>query len=315
MTCAERRDAILLFSAGLLEEPEAAELRTHLASGCEACTSHLAEAREVEYALAAAAPGGAAPHLRGELLRRIDRLPQQSVRTRPRASARVRRSLVPLALAAGLGAAIAAPIAWWLAAERHTTRFAEREAALVAELEDARDELAETEDELSEIEARERRVDSDLERAHRQVAMLSEMSLVTLDLKPVSGLPKEAQARVFWEWDDYYCYLHAEGLPAQDAPVGVRPLARHRRRKSRPRRHLLRRAGTGDALGPAAARHGARGARGGHARAGAARPEAFGSRPAHLRSAPRTLALLASGSDAFQAFRAPGRRSRGAAVL
>jgi Anti-sigma-K factor rskA len=218
MTCAERRDAILLFAAGLLDEPEAAELRTHLASGCEACALHLAEAREVEYALAAAAPGAAAPHLRGELLRRIDRLPQQSMRTRPRATERARRSLVPLALAAGLGAAIAAPIAWWLAAERHGARFAEREAALVAELEDAREELAETEDELSDIEARERRVESDLERAHRQVAMLSEMSLVTLDLKPVRGLPKEAQARVFWEWDDYYCFLHAEGLPAQDAP-------------------------------------------------------------------------------------------------
>jgi hypothetical protein len=213
-TCAERRDAILLLAAGLLDEPEAAELRAHLGRGCEGCARHLEEAREIEYALAAASPGGAAPRLRGELLRRIDRLPQHSVRTRPRA----RRRLVPLALAAGLGAALAAPIAWWVAAERHGARFAEREAALVAELEEAREELAETEDELSEIEARERRVESDLERAHRQVTMLTEMSLVTLDLKPVSGLPKEAQARVFWEWDDYYCYLHAEGLPAQDAP-------------------------------------------------------------------------------------------------
>jgi hypothetical protein len=218
MTCAERRDAILLFSAGVLDEAEAVELRAHLETGCAACAAHLADAREIEYALAGAAPGAAAPHLRGELLRRIDRLPQQSARTRPRPAARAPRRLAPLALAAGLGAAIAAPVAWWLASERHAARFAEREAALEAELTEAREELAETEDELSEIEARERRVESDLERAHRQVAMLSELSLVTLDLKPVRGLPKEAQARVFWEWDDYYCYLHAEGLPAQDAP-------------------------------------------------------------------------------------------------
>ena len=218
MTCAERRDAILLLSAGVLDEPEAAELRAHLENGCDVCAGHLAEARELEYALAHAAPGGsAAPHLRGELLRRIDRVPQQPAALRTRA--RAPRRLLPLALAAGLGAVVAAPLAWWLASQRHAAHFAERTAALEEELAAVREELAEQEEELSEIEARERRVESDLERAHRQVTMLSDMSLVTLDLKPVAGIPSKGQARVFWEWDDYYCYLHAEGLRETDAPA------------------------------------------------------------------------------------------------
>ena len=122
MTCAERRDAILLLSAGLLDEPEAAELRAHLENGCDVCAGHLAEARELEYALAHAAPGGGvAPHLRGELLRRIDRVPQQPATQRTRA--RAPRRLLPLALAAGLGAVVAAPLAWWLASQRHAAHF------------------------------------------------------------------------------------------------------------------------------------------------------------------------------------------------
>ena len=47
MSCEERRDPILLLAFGELEAGEAETLRTHLASGCAACTAHLAQAREL----------------------------------------------------------------------------------------------------------------------------------------------------------------------------------------------------------------------------------------------------------------------------
>jgi hypothetical protein len=220
MTCTDRRDAVLLFAAGLIDEPEAAELRAHLAGGCETCAQHLCEARQVEHALALAAPGEGGRDLRSELLRRIDRLPHQTAASPARpAAARAPRRLLPLALAAGLGAALAAPAVWWIASERHGTALAEQTAALESELAELRDEMGEQEEELAEIEAHARLLASDLERATRQVGMLSDMSLVTLDLKPVVGAGNAAQARVFWEWADYYCYLHAEGLPRADAPA------------------------------------------------------------------------------------------------
>jgi hypothetical protein len=217
MTCEERRDAVFLFAAGLLDEAEAAELRAHLENGCAECARHLCEARQVENALALAAPDEAgARDLRGELLRRIDRLPHQTAAPRV---ARARRSLLPLALAAGLGGAIAAPIGFWAASQRSAATLAERSAAFESELADLRGEMAEQEEELAEIEARSRILESDLERASRQVSMLSDMGLVTLDLRPAAGSDRTAHARVFWEWADYYCYFHVTGLPSPDAPA------------------------------------------------------------------------------------------------
>jgi hypothetical protein len=222
MTCADRRDAILLFAAGVLDEAPAAELRQHLENGCAECARHLCEARSLESALALATPEASGGRdLRAELVRRIDRVPRQSVApARPRAGGR--RSVAPLALAAGLGALLAGPAGYWLATERHAPLVAERTEALArseSELAELRAEMAEQEDELAENEAAARILESDLERAHRQVGMLSEFGLVTLDLAPVQGLPREAHARVFWEWDEYYCYLRAENLKPPDAPA------------------------------------------------------------------------------------------------
>jgi anti-sigma-K factor RskA len=42
--CAERKDLILLYAAGVLEPAEAAELRQHLAAGCPRCAGVFAEA-------------------------------------------------------------------------------------------------------------------------------------------------------------------------------------------------------------------------------------------------------------------------------
>jgi anti-sigma-K factor RskA len=43
--CADRRDLILLYAAGVLDAAEAAELRRHLAAGCPQCAGYLAEAQ------------------------------------------------------------------------------------------------------------------------------------------------------------------------------------------------------------------------------------------------------------------------------
>jgi hypothetical protein len=223
VSCDGRRDAVLLFAAGLLEEPEAAELRGHLEGGCVACARHLCEARAVENALAlAAGDEPLAPALRSELLRRIHRVPRLAVPSVRRARPRY----VPLALAAGLAAAVAAPLGWLLAFERGEALVADRDAQLSElrakqgeleqELASAREAEEELDGELAEVEARSRALESDLKRAQRQVAMLAHPGLVTLDL---SGTAQPAaHARVYWEWDDYYCYLQADGLGALEAP-------------------------------------------------------------------------------------------------
>ena len=45
MNCGERKDLLLLYAAGALDEREGEELRAHLLSGCPRCAGHLAEAR------------------------------------------------------------------------------------------------------------------------------------------------------------------------------------------------------------------------------------------------------------------------------
>jgi hypothetical protein len=227
VSCAQRRDDVLLLAAGLLEEPEAAALRAHLAAGCRACAAHLAEARAVEAALAlAGADGAPSPDLRAELRRRAagaDGAGAPALGERRGRSARIGR----FALAAGLAAAAAAPLGWLAAGLRHgavldaqataVAELRERSAGLEAELAEAREEQEEIDAELGELEARSRGVESDLKRAERQVAMLSHPGLVTLDL--VGTTQPDARARVFWEWDDYYCYLRAEGLRAVEPPA------------------------------------------------------------------------------------------------
>ena len=47
MSCEDRRDQVLLFVAGELEDSATAELRGHLRSGCPQCAGHLAEAEAI----------------------------------------------------------------------------------------------------------------------------------------------------------------------------------------------------------------------------------------------------------------------------
>jgi hypothetical protein len=225
VSCEARRDPVLLFAFGLLEEPEAAELRTHLAGGCPACAAHFAEARGLRAALDLASGEEEPPAaLRAALLRRIDRGPRLAS---PAARPRLLKRLAPLALAAGLAALVAAPVGWLVSQSRAQVQLAAGAAelaelraasrALEQQLEEVGEEREELDEELAEIEARSRNLESDLERTQRQVAMLVDPGLVTLDLGPVGPQPG-ARARVFWEWHDYYCYLDADGLGDVKAP-------------------------------------------------------------------------------------------------
>jgi hypothetical protein len=218
---------VLLFAFGLLEEPEAAELRAHLAGGCAACAAHLAEARGLRAALDLASGEEEPPAaLRAALLRRIDRGPRLAAGVA--AGPTPLRRHAPLALAAGLAALVAAPVGWLVSKSRADSELAAG-AAELAELREARadferqleevgEEQEALDEELAEIESHARTLESDLERARRQVAMLSDPGLVTLDLGPTAAQPG-AHARVFWEWNDYYCYLQADGLGDVQAPA------------------------------------------------------------------------------------------------
>ncbi|MCX6622615.1 MAG: anti-sigma factor [Acidobacteria bacterium] len=61
MTCDELRPDCALYAMGVLEDPERAELRTHLDGGCERCIAGMKEARELLFALGASTAGAAPP--------------------------------------------------------------------------------------------------------------------------------------------------------------------------------------------------------------------------------------------------------------
>lgn len=51
MTCDERRDHLLLYAAGQLDQTEQEEMRSHLSTGCAACAGALAEAEATFHAI------------------------------------------------------------------------------------------------------------------------------------------------------------------------------------------------------------------------------------------------------------------------
>jgi hypothetical protein len=213
MSCAERRDSILLLRAGLLEGEEAEELRAHLRSGCTECGRYAAEARHLWTALELASEPVEVPAaLKGRLMQRIAGAERGAAPREPRAAARRPSWGAALALAAGL-AAVAAVATFGLSASRgpdpqtlqQLAELREARADLEEQLEQADEELAELEDRVGDLEL-------ELRDAREQVAMLRKPGLEIVSLRGTARQP-EAQARVFWEWEDgYYCYLHAQHL-------------------------------------------------------------------------------------------------------
>ena len=74
MDCRERRDQILLWAAGTLDEAECVELRQHLASGCPQCAGYLAEAQATLAMFPLALPAAQPPaSLKSKILSEIHR--------------------------------------------------------------------------------------------------------------------------------------------------------------------------------------------------------------------------------------------------
>lgn len=216
MSCDGRRDAILLLSAGLLEEAEAESLRAHLQTGCAACARSSREALELDAAVLLGAPEEPAPDsLRHAVLALEEPADGATAPGAPWAR---------LLLAAGLGALLAgSPALFWAsrASERggaQALAAAERTRVLDAEVEALRTEHAELLAEREELDAELGEADDELttlrqgiDDAQDQIAMLRRDDTQILAMNGTAAQPA-ARARMFWNWDDYYCYMHVTGL-------------------------------------------------------------------------------------------------------
>lgn len=79
MECADRRDSLLLFAAGVLEPEEAVELRQHLAAGCPTCAGVFAEANTALAMLPLNLPPHQPPApLKEKIFRQISQQPQNA---------------------------------------------------------------------------------------------------------------------------------------------------------------------------------------------------------------------------------------------
>lgn len=211
MTDDERDEQLFLYAAGALEGDERDEVEGWLARADDADREALARAEaelaELARTLAPVVPGGAV----AERLRRRVEASAGTARARRAGWGRA-------ALAAGVAASIAG--GFGLAAGR---RLAEREAsvrlaALEAELAEARAERDAIDEEIAALEAAHRALESEQVLARKTIDVLSAEHTESLALAGTAAHPS-ARARVYWDWDDWYCYLRADGL-APD-PKGV----------------------------------------------------------------------------------------------
>ena len=206
----DREDLLFLSAADALDEEERGDVERWLAQQGPEAKQALARAEEEVAVLARAlAPVAPSPAVRARLRSRI-----AAARGGRAGVARLGR----LALAAGLAGLLAGGAGFFAG-----TRLAEREAqgqlaALeerLAEVEAERDALDE---ELAELEADYRALQSEQVLAHKAIETLSAEHTEALALVGTPARP-HARARVYWDWDSWYCYLRAEGL--EPDPGGV----------------------------------------------------------------------------------------------
>jgi len=216
MTCEQRAPEILLFAAGVLEGEADTDMAAHLRAGCAACESELVSARallaELSSSLDPVEPSAA---VRERLLARV--AGQQAA---ARAEASARSGWGRLALAAGLAAVVAAGLSVGLfdrlAAEPLRSEIARLEAeshSLLAGRQDLEARLSELEALQAEQDSELADLEGTLARREELVELLHAPDLEMLVLVAAPTQPG-ARARVFWEWEDYACYLHATGLAA-----------------------------------------------------------------------------------------------------
>jgi anti-sigma factor RsiW len=217
MSHAARRDDLLFYAAGALEGDERLDVEAHLRSGCPRCEADLSAAESIVVDLALLpAPVEPAPEVRVRLVERVGRS------ARARAPVRFRARSAPVSIrrvlaaglaalaAAGLGAAalerlVAVPLRERAQAHAHRARALAQDLAEVrAERDELRRQLVDQDDELAAFEEA-------ADASDELVRFLRSPGLQSVALAPTPSQPG-ATARVFWEWDDYGCHLHASGL-------------------------------------------------------------------------------------------------------
>ena len=205
MSCEERADRMLLFAAGALDDEECLEIEDHLRSGCRACRGRLTEAESLFAQLAASLdPALPSPAVKERLLARVraDSAPA----TAPSRWLLFRRPVI----AAGLAAIVAAVVASTVT-QRLLPPSAPTDPAVRVGLSEFEEELAALEEELGEQEALTRDLEAGVRDRDKQIRMLRSPRAEAIELVGTESFSK-ASGRVFWEWDDYYCYFYATGL-------------------------------------------------------------------------------------------------------
>jgi anti-sigma factor RsiW len=180
MTCADRRDDLLLYVIDGLDEAERRELISHLDSGCPECAGALAEARAVLSHVGLAAkpvvpPAAVKERLLKSVAAREDgtaRFPVERARRPAGAGRGIARTIAAAGVAAAVTAALILGPAW-----RERSRL-EGELALQA--------------------SRIRELESGAESAAAMIRLLSSPRVEVVSLEG-QGTQPDAAARIFWD--------------------------------------------------------------------------------------------------------------------
>jgi len=214
----DREDMLFLYAAGALEGDEREEVEAWITNGAPETTAKLAEAMREVALLAASRPPIAPPAaVRQRLRARIEasRTGEGAAPALPAVRRRRdwRAALAESALAAGIAALLAAGVVGGLVYRAGAQRAAtESELAQArADLEAANAAASATQEEIAELEVRHRELESDSVLADKAIMVLSSDEMQSLALTGTKVLPS-AHGRVFWDWKNWYCYLHAEGV-------------------------------------------------------------------------------------------------------
>jgi anti-sigma-K factor RskA len=217
MSHESRRDDLLLCAAGALEGPERESLEAHLRSGCAVCAADLAAAESVVAALASSAgPVEPPPEVKARLLGRVARSRDAWAPSTSRPSSLA--DWPARLLAAGLAAVVAAGLGAALVERFVAAPLREREAGIEGRLRILTEELAELRTKRGELLTRTAEQDEELvaleeaaEGNAELIRFLRAPGLQSVALTATARQPT-ATARVFWDWEDYACHLHASGL-------------------------------------------------------------------------------------------------------
>lgn len=128
-----------------------------------------------------------------------------------------RRSWRAAALAAGAVVALLSGVSTWAYLRERVVSPLERRAVEAdLALEQASVERGELDAALSEQDEELAGLEAALERAQEQIVLLRSPGLQSVALRGTGPQPR-AEARVFWEWEDYTCYLYARELRPPEA--------------------------------------------------------------------------------------------------